>query len=83
MYLAEIVVFIGIPLLLVVIILEGRRQEKKYGKGSGTGANLSRAGLMELQNLLEPERKVEIVRELERKEDLRVAVDDEAGPGKT
>ena len=82
MNLAEIVFFIVVPLLLVVVMLEGRRQERKYGKGKGTGANLSRAGLMELQNLLEPERKVEIVRELERKEDLMVTVNDEAGPNK-
>jgi len=44
-----------------------------------TGANLSRAGLMEMQNLLEPERKVEILREMETKEELLVTLDDEGG----
>ena len=82
MNLPQIVFFIVIPLLVVFIMLEGRRQERKYGKGKGTGANLSRAGLLELQSLLEPERKVEILRELESKEDLMVAVNDEAGPDK-
>jgi hypothetical protein len=46
------------------------------GRAPRTGANLSRAGLMELQNLLEPERKVEIVREMENKEALLVTLDD-------
>jgi hypothetical protein len=75
-----VVLFVVVPLVVFLVVLEGRRQRKKYGKGSGTGANLSRAGLMELQSLLEPERKVEILREMERKEDLLVEVDDQAGP---
>jgi hypothetical protein len=82
MNLPAVVFFIGIPLLVALIILEGRRQEKRYGKGRGTGANLSRAGLLELQSLLEPERKVEILREMESKEDLMVEVNDKAGPDK-
>jgi hypothetical protein len=80
MGLPAIVLVIGIPVLLLVIILEGRRQARKYGKGTGRGASLSRAGLMELQSMLEPERKVEVLREMEQKEDLLVQVDDQAGP---
>jgi hypothetical protein len=49
------------------------------GKTPRTGANLSRAGLLELQNLLEPDRKIEIVREMENKEALLVALDDHGG----
>jgi hypothetical protein len=52
----------GAVLLVLLIILEGKRQERKYGRGSGRGASLARAGLLELQRHLEPERKVEIVR---------------------
>jgi hypothetical protein len=78
--LPSIVFFVVMPLVVLVVVLESRRQKRKYGKGSGTGANLSRAGLMELQNLLEPERKVEVLREMERKEDLLVEIKDEAGP---
>jgi len=48
-------------------------------KAPRTGANLSRAGLMELQNILEPERKIEIVREMENKEELLVTLDDKGG----
>jgi hypothetical protein len=80
MNLPAVVFFVAIPLLMLLIVLEGRRQAKKHGKGRGTGVNLSRAGLMEMQSLLEPDRKVEILREMERKEDLLVEVDDEAGP---
>jgi len=78
--LPSVVLFIVMPLAILLVILEGKRQRKKYGRGSGTGANLARAGLMEMQSLLEPERKVEILREMERKEDLLVEVDDQAGP---
>jgi hypothetical protein len=48
-------------------------------KAPRTGANLSRAGLMELQNILEPERKIEIVREMENKEELLLTLDDKGG----
>ena len=48
-----------------------------FRKTPRAGASLSGAGLMELQNLLEPERKVEILREIESKRDLLVSVDDQ------
>jgi len=80
--LPEIVIFIVMPLIVALVLLERRRQRRRSGKGSGTGTSLSRAGLLELQNLLEPERKIEALREMERKEDLLVEVDDEAGPAK-
>ena len=57
--------------LLVLIAL--------MSKAPRTGGNLSRAGLIELQNLLEPERKVEIIREMENKEELLVTLDDKGG----
>jgi hypothetical protein len=49
---------VGLPLLLIA---EGKHQERRYGKGSGTGSALFRAGMLETQRLLEPERKVEIL----------------------
>jgi hypothetical protein len=36
------------------------------------------AGLMEVQNLLEPDRKIEVLRDRDRKRDLLVDVHDEA-----
>jgi hypothetical protein len=56
-------ILIGVPLLIAFILLEGRRQERKYGRGSGTGARLMRAGALEMQALLEPEKKVEVLKQ--------------------
>ena len=51
----------GAVLLILVIILEGKRQERRYGRGSGRGASLMRAGMLDVQRHLEPDRKVEIL----------------------
>ncbi len=49
---------VAIAALVLFVILEGKRQERKYGRtGRGT---LMRTGLLELQRHLQPERKVEI-----------------------
>lgn len=63
---------VALAALVVFVMLEGKRQERKYGR-SGRGT-MMRAGLMDLQRHLEPERKVEIL--LERRER---AVDAESG----
>ena len=62
---------VGLPLLLIA---EGKRQERRYGKGSGRGSALFRAGMLETQRLLEPERKVEI---LQLKEEERASRQDQ------
>ncbi len=49
---------VAIVALVLFVILEGKRQERKYGR-SGRGT-LMRTGLLELQRHLQPERKVEI-----------------------
>ena len=49
----------GIVLFVVFIVLEGKRQERIYGKSQRRG--LMRTGLLELQKQLEPERKIEIL----------------------
>ena len=61
------------PIVALVFMVKSPRK--------GEGTSLSRAGLMELQNLLEPERKVDVLREREAKEDLLVQVDDQGGRG--
>lgn len=58
----------GIAVAVVLILLEGKRQERVYGKSRRRG--LMRTGLLELQKQLEPERKVEILIE-EREVDER------------
>jgi hypothetical protein len=50
-----------IAVLIAAILLEGRRQRRKYGPSRGTPA--LRAGILDLQRNLEPERKVEILLE--------------------
>jgi len=49
---------VAVAALVLFVILEGKRQERKYGR-SGRGT-LMRTGLLELQRHLQPERKVEI-----------------------
>lgn len=52
---------LGCLVLIVLVILEGKRQERIYGRSGRSG--LAHAGLLELQRHLEPEKKVEIVLE--------------------
>lgn len=67
-----IVLLVIVAVVVLLIVLEGKRQEKKYGKPKG--GNLVGVGLLELQRILEPERKVEILREEQE-------VDERAMPG--
>jgi hypothetical protein len=64
-----VILIVVLPIALLAFI----------GKGRRAGVDLSRAGLLELQSLLEPERKVEILREMETQEQLLVRLDDEDG----
>jgi hypothetical protein len=54
-------ILLGALILVVLVILEGKRQERIYGR-PGRGS-LVRTGLLDLQRHLEPEKKVEIVLE--------------------
>jgi hypothetical protein len=63
--------FVLLPLL---VILEGKRQEKTYGKPTGRGG-MTRVGLLELQRHLQPDRKVEVMLQEERREES----EDDAG----
>ena len=60
-----------IAVVVTLIVLEGRRQARKLGeeyKGS-TGTDLMGAGMLELQGHLQPDRKVEVIREERRDAD--------------
>jgi hypothetical protein len=61
--------------LVAFVILEAKRQEKKYGPVSGKG-DLMRTGLLELQRHLQADRKVEILMEEEKNIPDQVASDD-------
>ena len=56
---AQLWLLAGIVLLVALVALEGKRQERRYGKSRRRG--LMRTGLLELQKQLEPERKIEIL----------------------
>jgi hypothetical protein len=72
--------FLAVVVLLVV--LEGWRQRRAMRRRGerGTAGALLRAGLLELQGHLEPDRKVEILREAESKRDLLVDLDETGDP---
>ena len=71
---AQVGLLLGIVVLVVWIILEGKRQERIYGKSQRRG--LMRTGLLELQKQLEPERKIEIL--LDERDDTEA--DESAAP---
>jgi hypothetical protein len=73
---AALWLLLGAVLLVVLVVLEGRRQERIYGRGTGR-SSLARAGLLELQSHLEPERRVEMLRE-----ERDATEQDDAGEGK-
>jgi len=67
-----------IVLILAVVILEGKRQERKYGRTAGR--SLMRTGMLEFQRHLEPDRKVEML--LEETEETETAeAGDPPSPG--
>ena len=75
---AVIAALIALPVLGLWLHFREKRIARETGKrDGGQAASLARAGLMEAQNLLEPERKIEIVRQEERKRDLLADVQDE------
>ena len=53
-----IVLVVGILVLVLFVVLEGKRQERIYGRPSGR-PNLAGAGLLELQKHLQADRRVE------------------------
>jgi hypothetical protein len=53
-----IALVVGVPLLVLLVVLEGKRQARIYGKPSAR-PNLAGAGLLELQKHLQADRRVE------------------------
>ena len=53
-----VALLVGIPLLVLLVVLEGKRQERIYGRPSAR-PNLAGAGLLELQRHLQADRRVE------------------------
>ena len=72
------ILLVAVPVLCFLGILAMQR-EKQRTKGRGTAERMMRAGLLEAQGLLEPEKKVEILKQ-ERKDDLLIVVDPSGDP---
>lgn len=66
--------------VVLVVVLEGRRQARIYGKPSSR-PNLAGAGMLELQKHLQADRRVETLVETLR-EESRETETDEAGAGR-
>ena len=73
-----IAALIALPVLGVWFYVREKQREREGGsQGARRGTSPIGAGLMEAQNLLEPDRKIEVVREEERKRDLLVDIHEE------
>lgn len=59
--------------LVALVLFESWRQGRRYrSSGRGQAGGLLRAGMLEAQQLLEPDRKVEVLRQQEDREALQV-----------
>jgi hypothetical protein len=67
----------GVVVLLV--LLEGWRQRRIYGKPSGR-PNLAGAGMLELQKHLQADRRVDTLVEMQRDESAETEQDEAGGP---
>jgi hypothetical protein len=66
-------------LVVLVVLLEARRQARIYGKPSGR-PNLAGAGMLELQKHLQADRRVDTLVELQRDESAQTEQDEAGGP---
>ena len=62
-----LVLVVGVPLLVLLVYLEGKRQSRTYGSPSAR-PNLAGAGLLELQKHLQADRRVDTLVEQVRDE---------------
>ena len=62
-------------LLVGLVILEGKRQEKKYGRPSGR-PNLMGVGMLDLQKHLQADRKTDTLQQQQKDEIAEVETDE-------
>jgi hypothetical protein len=65
--------------VVLIVVLEGKRQARLYGKPSGR-PNLAGAGMLELQKHLQADRRVEKLVEVQRDESAETEEDEAGGP---
>lgn len=73
------VAFAVLVIFVAVVLLESRRQTKRYGRASGSG-NLGAAGMLELQKILQADRKVEVMVAEMKKEEAEVDAQGDGTP---
>lgn len=71
---------IGAVVLVALIFFEAKRQERRLGKSASGQPNALGNALLEVQGMLEPERKVEVLQEDLRDEDA-IRAEHEQGSG--
>ena len=73
-----VAIILGAAFLLVALVLiEGKRQERIYGKRGGS--SLIGVGMLELQQHLQPDRKIEMLQHQQKREEVAEAERDESG----
>ena len=72
-------ILLAAVLVLVVLGILGIRRDARRNATRGTAARVVRAGFLEMQELLEPEKKVEVLKH-DRKEELLVDLDHSGDP---
>jgi hypothetical protein len=71
-------ILLAVVLLLLFLGILGIRKESKE-KTRGTASRVMRAGFLEMQEMLEPEKKVETFKQ-EKRDDLLIVVDPSGDP---
>lgn len=73
--------WILLPAVVVLVSLGilGIRRDVRKNAARGTASRVMRAGFLEMQGMLEPEKKVEILKQ-EKKDDLLIVVDPSGEP---
>lgn len=72
---AGMIILAAAILLVGLVILEGKRQEKKYGRPSGR-PNLMGVGMLDLQKHLQADRKTDTLQQQQKDEIAEVETDE-------
>lgn len=72
------VLLLAAAILVLAVVLEGRRQARRYGRPSGR-PNLAGVGMLELQRQLQPDRAVEVLSAQQKKEEAGEVEGDPSG----
>lgn len=74
------ILLVGGPIALLLLTMQVRRESRSKAS-RGTASRVMRAGFLEVQGMLEPEKKVEILKQ-DKHEDLLIVLDPSGAPPK-